>query len=168
MYAATRGGHLEVCKFLHANGASDDIRKKTAVGWSPFHEAVRFDHDELVRWLVLQGALCANGSSEEIEEDNIYPAALFPGDVMTFSRACVRLIEWAEEVTESHSALVMFLLGALPPAPDKKQSRTLQCLNGHPGIREHIGEFVGLEITKARQLRILRQVVDVLPSFIKD
>ena len=60
----------------------------------------------------------------------------------------------------------MFLLGTLPPAPDKKQSRTLQCLSGHPGVRKHIGTFVGLEVTKAKQLRILRNVVDVLPSFI--
>jgi hypothetical protein len=62
---------------------------------------------------------------------------------------------------------MMFLLGTLPPAPDKDQScALLQCLSGHPGVRKHIGDFVGLEITKGKQLRILRQVVDVLPSFI--
>jgi hypothetical protein len=38
--------------------------------------------------------------------------------------------------------------------------------SGHPGVRKHIGNFVGLEVTKAKQLRILRNVVDVLPSFI--
>jgi hypothetical protein len=81
--------------------------------------------------------------------------------------SCERLVEWAKEVTQTHSSLMMFLLGTLPPAPDKDQScALLQCLSGHPGVRKHIGDFVGLEITKGKQLRILRQVVDVLPSFI--
>ena len=81
-------------------------------------------------------------------------------------RWCELLVEWAEEVTQSHSALVTFLGGTLPPAPDKDQSRALQCLSGYPGVRKHIGNFVGLEVTKRKQLRILRSVVDVLPSFI--
>ena len=47
------------------------------------------------------------------------------------------------------------------------QIRTLQCLSGHPGVRKHIGDFVGLEVTKGKHLRILRNVVDVLPSLIE-
>jgi len=61
----------------------------------------------------------------------------------------------------------MFLLGTLPPAPDIEQSCTpLQFFSGHPGVRKHIGDYVGLEVTKGKQLRILRNVVDLLPSFI--
>ena len=37
-------------------------------------------------------------------------------------------------------------------------------LGGHPGIRKHIGDFVGLEVTKGKHLRILLRVVDVLSS----
>ena len=84
------------------------------------------------------------------------------------STSCKRLVGWAKEVTQSHSALVLILLGTLPPAPGKDQSCILQCLSGQPGIRKHIGDFVGLKVTKGKHLRILRQVVDVLPSFIKD
>ena len=168
MYAAARQGHVEVCKFLHANGAS--IGEDSVVGgWPPFNSAVFHDHDELARWLVLQRVLCADGSSEEIEigrEHLIYPLFCF-GNESRISRSCERLVEWAKEVTESHSSLMMFLLGALPPAPGKNQSRTLQCLSGHPGVRKHIGNFVGLEVTKAKQLRILRNVVEVLPSLIR-
>ena len=175
MYAAALEGHLEVCKFLHANGASRDIWEKTPAGWTPFNVAVHNGHDELVRWLVLQGALCANDSSEEIEERRIFPnfcygniSTIFARDVrVDISHKCKLLVGWAEEVTQSHSALVMFLLGTLPPAPDTVQSRALQCLSGHPGVRKNIGDFVGLEVTKGKQLRILRQVVDVLPSFIE-
>ena len=85
----------------------------------------------------------------------------------SMSSSCERLVEWAKEVTESHSSLMMFLLGTLPPAPGMEQSRTLQCLSGDPGVRKHIGDFVGLEVTKVKQLRILRNVVEVLPSLIK-
>ena len=166
MYAAARGGHLEVCQFLHANGASDDIWKETYMGWTPFHAAISDGHDEVVRWLVLQGALCADGSSEEIEVDLNHPEALLPGTRKIFTRACKRLVEWAKEVTESHFSLMMFLLGALPPASGKNQSCILQCFSGHPGVRKHIGDFVGLEVTKGKHLRILRNVVEVLPSFI--
>ena len=162
MYAAAGRGHLDICKILCANGWRNDIWKEDLSGWTPFHIAAYKGHDELVRWFVLQGALCADANSEEVQGDRI-PRMLHPED----ARACERLVEWAKEVTESHSSLMMFLLGALPPAPGKNQSRTLQCLSGHPGVRKHIGNFVGLEVTKAKQLRILRNVVEVLPSLIR-
>ena len=118
-----------------------------------------------MRWLTLHGALCANASSDEIERDRehlIYQE--YESGESVICRSCERLVEWAKEITESHSSPMMFLLGALPPAPGKDQSRILQCLSGHPGVRKHIGNFVGLEVTKAKQLRILRNVVDVVPS----
>lgn len=169
MRAAAYRGHLEVCQFLHANGASNDIWKNAGgTSWTPFHAAVFNGHDELVRWFVLQGALCADSSSEEIEiyrNHLIFPELLF--STAMFASSYKRLVEWAKEVTQTHSSLMMFLLGTLPPAPGKDQSRTLQCLSGHPGVRKHIGNFVGLEVTKAKQLRILRNVVEVLPSLIR-
>ena len=168
MHAAAGEGHLEVCKFLHANGASNDIWKgKTDAQRTPLHDALHHGHDELVRWLVLQGALCADANSERVEEDRICPEIIWQEAKTKMNRTCERLVEWAEEVTQCHSSVVMFLLGALPPAPAMDQSRTLQCLSGHPGIRKHIGDFVGLEVTKGKHLRILRQVVDVVPSFIR-
>ena len=168
MHAAAREGHLEVCKFLHANGASHDIWKgKTAGQRTPLHDALHYGYDELVRWLVLQGALCADANSEIVEEDRICPGIIWQETKTEMDRTCERLVEWAEKVTQCHSSVVMFLLGALPPAPDTDKSRTLQCLSGYPGVRKHIADFVGLEVTKAKHLRILRQVVEVLPSFIR-
>ena len=169
MAIAARRGHLEVCKFLHANGASHDIWKEGTGNWTPFHSAAFHGHDELVRWLVLQGALCADGSSEEIETDRdhlVYPELCF-GNESKFSSSCELLVEWAEEVTQSHSSVMIFLLGMLPPAPNKTQSRIIQDLSGHPGVRKHIGDFVGLEVTKGKHLRILRKVVDVVPSLMR-
>jgi hypothetical protein len=163
MYATAHWGHLDICKVLYANGAQNDVRRgnPAADGWTPFHAAACHGYDELIRWFVLQGALCADGNSEEIEEDRVSFEALRYDSVRS---SWQRLVEWAKEVTQTHSSVVAFLCGALPPAPDENQSRTLQCLSGHPGVRKHIGDFVGLEVTKGKQLRILRQVVDVLPS----
>ena len=174
MFAAADAGHLDVCKLLYANGAQKDLRRDDGYGWTPFHIAAASRHasvssrDEIVRWLVLHGALFLDANSKEIGGDRIYPEGpLSRGNRSTILRSCERLVEWAEEVTQTHSSVVIFLLGALPPAPGKEQSRTLQCLSGHPGVRKHIADFVGLEVTKGKHLRILRQVVDVLPSFIR-
>ena len=84
------------------------------------------------------------------------------------SRSCERLVEWAEEITQTQSALVTFLVGTLPPEPGKDQTRSIQCLSGHPGVRKHISDFVGLEVTKQKHLRILRNVAEVMPSFIPE
>ena len=183
MYVAANGGHLDLCKVLYANGAQIDVRRDydDGDGWTPFHAAAIKDHDEVLRWLTLHGALCADGSSETVEGHRIYPKPfcfneeedpIFPeawkrtrkGEI---SSSCVRLVGWAKEVTQTHSALVTFLLGTLPPAPDVDQNCILQCLSGHAGVRKHIGDFVGLEVTKRKHLRILHQVVDVLPSFVE-
>ena len=167
LYTAIHRGHLEICKFLQANGASHDIWDKPYSSWTPFHAAVLSGHHEVVRWLVLQGALCADRSSEEIDTDRIYPE-YFEGPCAghPLTPMYEQLIEWVREVTQSHSSVLIFLLGTLPPAPDKGQSRALQYLSGHPGVRKHIGDFVGLEVTKRRHLRILRSVLDVVPAFI--
>ena len=171
MLIAARDGPLDICKLLYANGAQNDVRKESdGDGWTPFHVAAHSGRDEILRWLTLHGALCAGGS-ERVVGDRI-----FPSDVEWFrmrqvkrklSPSCNRLVEWAKDVTQTHSAMVTFLGGSLPPALDERQTRILQCLSVHPGIRKHIGDFVGLEVTKVKHLRILRQVVDALPSFIR-
>ena len=172
MFVAVYEDNLDICRLLYVNGAQNDVRKAEDDGWTPFHYAAAVtspaSRDEMVRWLTLHGALCANGNSEEIEKDLIYLDDFDPDSKPVISRSYERLVEWAKGVTQTHSAFVNFLLGTPPPAPGKDRSCILQCLSGHPGIRKHIGDFVGLEVTKGKHLRILRNVVDVLPSFIKN
>ena len=149
MYAAVSGGHLDICKVLHAHGAQNDVRGGSATedGWTPFAKAALNGQDEVVRWLTIHGALCFDDESEEIQGDIIYPDINKSPYVRqirdTISSSCKRLVKWAEEVTQSHSAVITFLGGALPPAPDTVQSRTLQCLCGQPGVRKHIAALSG-------------------------
>ena len=181
---AAQKGHLEICKLLYANGAQNDIRRDNGYGWTPFNFAARHRRDELVRWLTLHCALCADDDSDEIDGSIIYPMPyrtdqpqyyiINYGEVrQNISSSCDALVAWAEEAIQSHSVLITFLGGALPPTSSHpvrispRRQRLLQCLSGHPGVRKHIADFVGLEVTKAKQLRILRNVVEVLPSFIK-
>jgi hypothetical protein len=175
MLQAAYEGYLDICKVLHANGAQNDIWRVDGAGRTPFYAAACNGNDEVVQWLTLHGALCADGSSEGIEGNAIYPRLYLVDDIEDWrrhdrniiARSCERLVQWAEGVTQTHSAVVTFLLGTQPRAPDTVQNRMLQCLCGHCGVRKHIGDFVGLEVTKEKQLRILRNVMDVVPSFIK-
>ena len=133
MHAAAKEGHLEVCKFLFVNGASHHIWKELSYGWTPFRVAASNEHDEVVRWLVLHGALCADANSEEIERGRIYPTESRPSSgricmSSSMSSSCERLVEWAKEVTESHSSLMMFLLGAA--------TRSRQRPKPHPSVLE--------------------------------
>ena len=170
MYAAAFSGHLDICKLLYENGAQNNIRRRATFNEysTPLNVAAIHGYERVVRWLVLHGALCADNSSEVVEGKFIFGRASL--GIVSHEKvvhSCDRLVEWAEEVTQSHSSLITFLGGALPPSPDQKQSRMLQCLSGHPGVRKHIGDFVGLEITKGKQLRILRSLKEQLPSFLK-
>ena len=170
MYEAAYQGYFVICKLLYENGAQNDIWRYDKYQWCPIHAAAYKGHDEVVRWFVLQGALCADTSSEEMDEDRIYPTyhvvAVSPARKRMAS-SYKRLVEWAKEVTQCHSSVVMFLLGTLPPAPDTDKSRTLQCLSGFPGVRKHIGDFVGMEVTKRKHLRILRNVVGGCAAFLQ-
>ena len=171
MLSAATQGHLDVCKVLYANGAHNDVRKTSNYNehlpenWTPFFAASYNEHVEVVRWLVLHGALCADNESEVIEGERIDFLHRSPNKSLGRSRDA--LVAWAEEVTQSHSAFITFLGGTLPPAPDEDHRCMLQCLSGHPGVRKHIGDYFGLEITKRKHLRILRSVVEVLPSYIE-
>ena len=150
-------GHVDIGKLLYANGAQDHVRLVNTDGWTPFLYAAHREFDDFARWLVLHGALCHDDSSDEVDGDLIHGLNRW-ADEETYP-ACRRLVDWSKDVLQAHSSMVTFLLGTLPPTPEKDRGCILQCLSGHPGIRKNIADFVGLEVTKAKQLCILRSVV---------
>ena len=170
MYVAANKGYLDICKFLYFHGAKDDIRRVNRSGMTPFLTAAGNWHDEVLQWLVLNGALCADDNSEVIEaarlEQNIRPRHYY---VPNIYHSLTKLLEWAEEVIQDHASLLMFLCGTLPSsATSSGHSRILQNLSGHLGVRKHIAAFVRIECVTTKHLRMLHQLVEVLPSIFSD
>ena len=168
MYAAASPGRLDVCKFLYANGAQGDIRRINRAGWSPFIAALIDSHHELIRWLVLHGALCADERSDVIDVERLKLKGGFVKSQNTH-QSCGKLLEWAKERTRNHSSLLMFLRGTLPPSDSNPgHSCILQNLSGHAGVRKQIAAFVRIECLTAKQLCILHQLTEILPSVLSD
>ena len=176
LYAAVSEDQLDVCKVLYESGAQNDVRRRNNYDqmcygdqdqfyWTPFTAAAYHGYTQVLRWLVLHGALCADNSSEDVEGGRIQ----WENWSGNMASSCNQLVVWAEEVTQSHSALLTFLGGTLPLAPTRStdQRCILPCLSGHPGVRKHIGDFVGLEVTKGKHLRILQNVKKVLPPLLE-
>ena len=162
MYAAVEGiNSLEMCKWLYANGAQSDVRQQSNNGYTPITLAASDNNDELVRWLVLRGALCADDGSD---------IPTIPTKILRRARpAFERLVEWAGTATQPirNPAVLAFLSGALPPKSndDTDSSCILQYyLIGEPGIRKRIADYAGLYTKK--EVSILRQVRDELPPFL--
>ena len=168
MYAAASAGYLEICKFLYGNGAQGDIRRINRLGWSPFLAAMIDNRHKLIRWLVLHGALCVDGNSDVIDVERLLKQGRFMNNPSSY-HSCRKLLEWAKERTQNHSSLLMFLRGTLPPSDSKTgHSCILQNLSGYLGVRKKIAAFVRTEYLTAKQLRILHQLTEVLPSVMSD
>ena len=152
---------LEMCKWIYKNGAQSDVRREYRTGHTPLSVAAANNKDELVRWLILHGALCADDSSDIVEVERIN----------RYNRpALKRLAKWATTATQPirNPSVVTFLCGALPPKSndDTEGACILQYLSGQPGIRKRIAELAG-QYTK-REVSILRQVRDELPPFLAE
>ena len=54
---ACEQGNLDVCRWLHANGASADITRADNDGRTPMSIACQEGHLSVCQWLILNGAL---------------------------------------------------------------------------------------------------------------
>ena len=150
MRVATFNDDLSLFKLLYYNGAKHQLRTGGS-HVTPFQWLAGEGRDEMVRWLVLHGALCADDDSEDFVGDMIHNQ-IFHNLDRNIYRTCQRLVDWSEDVLQAHLSVITFLLGSLP---DNDRGCILQCLSGHPGILKQIGDYVGLEVTKAKRLRIV-------------
>lgn len=174
MNAATNAGQLDICKFLYAHGAKADICKVNRVnsyGWSPFHSTAVDQHYELLQWLVFHGALDrTDGNSDVINVRRLQvPSNGAAQDYPNICQSYEFLLEWAEDVIQNHSSLLMFLCGTLPPSDSNSgHSCILQNLSGHPGVRKHISTFVRTECVTPKHLRMLYHLTKILPWVLSD
>ena len=114
--------------------------------WTTFHEAAWQGQHGVVQWLTLNGSLCTNDSSETFQKALIYPRT--SNNTPDIFRSLQHLVKWAQKVTQSHSALVMFLLGTLPPALDMPRSRIIQDLAVIPEFESTLATSLGWKSQK--------------------
>lgn len=179
MYCAAVHGHLDVCKWLYDHGASQDIKRRTQAaciasvnGLSPLRGSSMFsDHQELVRWLILRGALCTDDGCGELDMDILKQELGSSSSPRHFGDRNARkrelLLEWANDLHQRRGPFRTFVLGTIRPKthsyPTRKSLTPLRILGGQPGVLQVIGDFVG--IVRGREARIIRQLTEVLPDF---
>jgi len=188
MLEAARYGHLDVCQWLyHDGGAKNDIRKQDASGISPLSAALHYHHVDVFQWLTLNGALSSprddvdGGVIDDLTiRNNVHP----PNHYWTLDKR-VTLLLWAQDAVTTHDNFQVFLTGTIIPftsfrrhpkneyATRSKRTKVspsssspLVMLKGKSGILELISNYVGTP--KPQELRIFRQLIRLLPTFIED
>ena len=115
MIRAVSFGHTDVCKWLFAHGASDDVQRRTNATLPLFH----FNDDlgcvyfakkrEMTRWLVLNGALCNENTRGELD------IRVMRKDITGVEKRQL-LLEWANDLQNARASFLTFLIGTLSPA----------------------------------------------------
>ena len=216
MFAAARGGHLDICKWLCEYGASKDIQTTNNYYCSPLctsvtqiSEGLGIDSSEIesyrkvCRWLILNGALCPNDDgiiSLALINEALVPA--FAQEDGYEEAEVLHLIEWAKDTLRTQESFMTFLMGTylrdvptfttegfeamlgkkfhspvskeiilnhLPEAQrrllwgEERNDCALQCLSGHPEIRKHIADMLGVvRGTELRMMRGLRRCLEII------
>ena len=189
LLAAAFHGHLDVVQwFCHVGGVKEDIRKQSTFGWSPLGIALHNMHEDIVKWMLPNGAFSSRDEEDGVIDDailrnNLRPVRGFPW----FNDKRLILLSWAQDAVAIHATFQFFLKGTILPASSfrrhpsnyyatrskrikvsssTKTTSPLVIFNGKSGIFELISEYTG--IPKPKELRIFRQLMDLLPAFIED
>ena len=172
MYRAACRGHLVVCKWLFDHGAAKDVKRRNqssafySDGHSPLHAALGRS-EEVSRWLILNGALCKDDDSGDLD------VGLMKQDLRIGQRARLEdrkaLLEWASDLHLARNSFLLFLSGVRFGPKDACSFRQtvapLQLLSGEPGIRKLIGDFVGC--VRGREAKIIRQLTEMMPNSVR-
>ena len=172
LMAVTNGGkaknnsaRMEVCKWLFAHGAAKDIKRRSHNGASPLCIFFPFSNQrDLNRWLILNGALCKDDDSGELDVEIMKQD--LGGVVPWRVQERKALLEWATDLHRARTSSLLFLSGALSRPKHAYRTRRnvshVQLLGGKPGIRELIGDYVGF--VRGREARIIRRLTEMLPN----
>ena len=186
MLMAAISRRTEACKWLFAHGAAEDVKRRSREepnGRSPLRTAFcNSPIGSLSRWLILNGALCTDDGSGELDpeaitQDLVVP--LEPWNSKHRNQGRKALLEWATDLHGARTSFLLFLSGALPPPHHtgiRKLLDMMRCacsigqvvqplhlLVGKPGVLELVGDYVG--VVRGREARIIRQLTEVLPVF---
>ena len=169
MFGAAVNGHIEVCKWLFAHGAAKDVKRRTSpVGTIPLYYTFgRASHQDLSRWLILNGALCKDDDSGKLDVE-IMKEDLRLNTISSWRvKERELLLDWATDLHRPRTSFLLFLSGALS-APKhaystRRSASPVRILSGKSGILELIGDYVGF--VRGREARIIRQLTEMLPKF---
>ena len=170
MYRATIHGEMEVCKWLFDHGAAKDVKRRTtgSNSRSPLTNTVWNGPYSLTlsRWLILNGALCKDGDSGELDVE-IMRQDLGSQYLIQERKA---LLDWANDLHRARTSFLLFLSGALSRPKHayhtRRSSSPVRILSGESGVLELIGDYVGF--VRGREARIIRQLTEMLPDMLPD
>ena len=176
MWMAATYRHNEACKWLFDHGAAKDVRRRThesirvyPIGRSPLHATFAFSiQRNLSRWLILNGALCKDDDSGELDVE-IMKEDLRMSSMHSWSVTERKLhLEWANNLHRPRTSFLLFLSGALSRPKHAYRTRRavtpVQVLGGKTEVLELIGDYVGF--VRGREARIIRQLTEMLPDLI--
>jgi hypothetical protein len=172
MRAAALDGQMEACKWLFDHGAAKDLKRRAREDCyiqnarSPLCATFAFNfHRDLYRWLILNGALCKDDGSGDLDFE------IMKQDLVFVRRRQERklLLEWATDLHRARTSFLLFLSGALS-APKhaystRRSASPVRILSGKSGVLELISDYTG--IVRGREARIIRQLTELLPSLIR-
>ena len=174
MYFTAVLGKIEACKWLFAHGAAKDVKRRAREnypgcphGRSPLYAAFVNGHRNLSRWLILNGALCKDADSGDLDIEVMKEDLHTKSSHVGLVQETKALLEWATELHRPRTSFLLFLSGTVSrPKHVYSTRRTvspLKLLGGKPGIRELIGDYVGF--VRGREAKIIRQLTEMFPDF---
>ena len=194
MLIAAKRGYLDVVQFLHHDGGVD-IRQQNMFGESALSRALFYSWEynkDVVQWLILNGALApprdAAATDGDVIDDitmrnSLHPPGWDPLAIDWAEDNRLAILSWAQDAVTNHDNVQVFLTGTIIPSASFRRhlkneyatrskrtkvspSSPLEMLKGKSGILELISNYVGTP--KPQELRIFRQLMRLLPIFIKD
>jgi len=126
MLMAAAGGHWEICQLLsRGSGTHDEIRQQSRHGVSPVRVALHYDHVDVVRWLILNGALSPN---DDVVMNNTMMRNDLNQEIGDYWRDDKRLtvLSWAQHFVAAYEKVNIFLTGTIVSTDS---SSYLRCVN---------------------------------------
>ena len=197
-YAAAWGHIEVVQWLFHHGGAKEDIRKVLRSGQaleqyilqstacSPLHTALLRGYFDVVHWLILNGALASRDDVDIcIIDDIVMRRDLGQHDSWSEDKR-LPILSWAQDAITTHDMIQLFLKGTILSSSSFRRhpnneyatrskrmrlsstttSSSLVMFKGKSGILELISKYLGNP--KPQELRIFRQLIRLLSTFIED
>ena len=157
---------LKVCKWLFDRGAAKDVKRRTCGnspgfphGRSPLTLNLGDGREDLNRWLILNGALCKDDDSGELDVE-IMQKDLGTKHRVDHVQKRKALLEWAADLHRPRTSFLLFLSGA---CITRRSSSPARLLSGKSDALELIFDYTG-GIVLGREAKIIRQLTELLPK----